>query len=389
MLVLALQTVALTAVVAWLLTPMVIRLAHRFGAVDRPGSRKIHTTPVPRLGGLAVFGAFLAGLAFAAYQDLPRTFTLIRPSVYWAMLAGAIILFVLGLIDDLLGVGYAGKFSIQFAAAIAVWFAGFRIELIAIGTPGDGWQLGWLSLPVTVLWIVGVTNAVNLIDGLDGLAAGIALITTSAVAAIALVSGQTGFVAISAALVGALLGFLPYNFNPARIFLGDSGSMFLGFVLAVISIKSNQKGSTAVATLAPLLVIGLPILDTGLALVRRSWSIGYGGVRSGSMRYVAMNMNRLFLPDRGHIHHRLLDIGLSHKRAVLTLYGLAGILAGAALLDVLSNSRFVAMLLIGVLAATIAALAVMYHLARRQRLRDAAAPAAGSVPIARGAQQGG
>src|SRR5262249_20903201 len=149
--------------------------------------------------------------------------------------------------------------------------------------------------------------------------------------------------------------------------LGDSGSMFLGFTLAVLSVKSNQKGPTAVATLAPLLVIGLPILDTGLALVRRTWRIGSDGVRSGSLRYVVSNVNRLFLPDRGHIHHRLLDIGMSHRRAVLTLYGLTGLFAGAALLDVVSNSRFVALLLVGVLAATVAALAVMYHFALRQR----------------------
>jgi UDP-GlcNAc:undecaprenyl-phosphate GlcNAc-1-phosphate transferase len=332
----------------------------------------------------------MAGLTYAAYQDLPRTLTLVRPSVYWSMLAGTAVLFVLGLIDDLLGVGYAGKFSVQFVAAIAVWIAGFRIEVLALGSPTQMWHLGWLSLPLTVLWIVGVTNAVNLIDGLDGLAAGTALITTTGVAAIAIVSGQTGFVAMSASLVGALLGFLPYNFNPARIFLGDSGSMFLGFVLAVISIKSNQKGSTAVATLAPLLVIGFPILDTGLALIRRSWTIGHDGIRLGSVRYVAANLNRLFLPDRGHIHHRLLDIGLSQRKAVLTLYGLAALLAGVAFVDVISNSRFVGLLLAGVIAATVGSLAVMYHLARRQRARDLAVPpAASTVPVAGSVRHGG
>jgi UDP-GlcNAc:undecaprenyl-phosphate GlcNAc-1-phosphate transferase len=306
-------------------------------------------------------------------------FGLGRSSIYWVLLFAAFGLFLLGLVDDLRGVGFLGKFGIQILAAAVVWAAGFRIEVVAFGSTAGALHLGWLSLPFTVLWIVGVTNAVNLIDGLDGLAAGTALITTIAVAVMALLSGQTGVVAASAALLGSLLGFLPYNFNPARIFLGDSGSMFLGFVIAVISIRGNQKGPTAVAALAPLLVVGLPVLDTAITILRRSWRIGRDGWRTGAaVRYVSRNAYRLFLPDREHLHHRLLDLGLSHRRAVLTLYVMAVGLAGVALIDVVSNSRLVAMLLVGVLAATVAGLATMYHLGRRHRAREKANAEGGS-----------
>jgi UDP-GlcNAc:undecaprenyl-phosphate/decaprenyl-phosphate GlcNAc-1-phosphate transferase len=340
-----------------------------------------------------VFAGFVVGLGYAELYDKVPQFGLGRPSIYWAMLVCTACLFVLGLVDDLRGVGVAGKFTVQIAAAAAVWAAGFRIDVLAFGPSTVPFHLGWLSLPVTVVWIVGITNAVNLIDGLDGLAAGTGLITAVAVAVMALLSGQTGVVAASAALVGGLLGFLPYNFNPARIFLGDSGSMLLGFVLAVISIRSNQKGPTAVAALATVLVLGLPILDTSLAIVRRTWKIGREGWKSGEgTRYVLRNSHRVFRPDRGHLHHRLLDLGLSHSRAVLALYALATTLAGLALLDVMFNSRLVAFLLLAVLAASVAGLSVTTHLARvQQRAREAAnraaVPAAGAAPGR--ARQGG
>jgi UDP-GlcNAc:undecaprenyl-phosphate/decaprenyl-phosphate GlcNAc-1-phosphate transferase len=379
LLAIACQVVLLSAIVAWMVTPLTIRFAARIGAMDLPGGRKIHTQPIPRVGGIAIFAGFLVGLGYAEFHDMVPYFGVGRASIYWVMLLAAFGLFLLGLVDDLRGVGFAGKFAIQILAAMAVWTAGFRIEILAFGSTSGAVHLGWLSLPFTVLWVVGVTNAVNLIDGLDGLAAGLALITTIAVAVMALLSGQTGVVAASAALLGSLLGFLPYNFNPARIFLGDSGSMFLGFVIAVISIRGNQKGPTAVAALAPLLVVGLPILDTALALARRSWRIGRDGWRTGAaLRYMWRNGHRLFLPDREHLHHRLLDLGLSQRRAVLTLYVMAIGLAAAALVDVVSNSRLVAMLLVGVLAATVSGLAVMHHLGRRHRARTLAETGGGA-----------
>jgi hypothetical protein len=216
-----------------------------------------------------------------------------------------------------------------------------------------------------VLWIVGITNAVNLIDGLDGLAAGIALITTITLATIALAREQQsmGVAAISIVLAGSLIGFLRFNFNPARIFLGDSGSMFLGFVLAVISVRGSQKGATAVAVFVPLLVLGLPLLDTGLAVLRRLYRLGnHGGRTQNRLTYMLRNLNYVFLPDRGHIHHRLLDLGLGQRGAVMVLYGAALLLALAGYaLTFKKNGIELALLLGGVLVVSMATfLALLY-----------------------------
>jgi UDP-GlcNAc:undecaprenyl-phosphate GlcNAc-1-phosphate transferase len=297
----------------WIITPGVIRLARWLGAIDLPGGRKTHSEPVPRIGGLAVFFGFVVGMAFAAYTT-GNLLTVPNPGVYWRGLAlAATGLFLVGVADDLWGLSFYWKFAGQIVAATYVWSVGFRIEILT-DFQGGVFELGVLSLPLTVLWIVGITNAVNLIDGLDGLAAGIALITTSAVATIAFASGRLGVTAASVVLAGSLVGFLRFNFNPARIFLGDSGSLFLGFVLAVTSVRGSQKGTTAVAILAPLLILGLPLLDTGLAVTRRLYRLGRRGVRNGGApSYILRNINEVFLPDRGHIHHRLMDMGLSHR----------------------------------------------------------------------------
>jgi len=350
---------------AWMLTPVIIRLAHYLGAVDRPGKRKVHQHPVPRIGGVAVFGGFVAGLLFAAWATGAAT----NPSyvnVYWGGLAlAATGMLVVGLIDDLWGLSFYWKFAGQISAAVFVWTCGFRIEILTHPLGGQI-ELGLLSLPLTVLWIVGITNAVNLIDGLDGLATGIALITSMAVATIAFVRTETGVTAASVALAGALLGFLRFNFNPARIFLGDSGSMFLGFVLAVTAVRGSQKGPTAVAILVPLLMLGLPLLDTGAAVIRRLYRLGYHGAQTnGVMRNVFANFREVFLPDRGHIHHRLLETGLSHRRAVVVLYGVGGLFALSAFSLVFAKSALIAMLLLGVLGT----LLVVFYLALYLRIR--------------------
>ena len=233
-------------------------------------------------------------------------------------------------------------------------------------------------MPITVLWIVAITNAVNLIDGLDGLATGVALITTMTIGIIGFERGLLGVTAASVTLAGALAGFLRFNFNPARIFLGDSGSLFLGFVLAVISVRGSQKGTTAVAILVPLLVLGLPLMDTGLAVFRRTLTLGTRGMRTTSLpRYFLKNYSHVFLPDRGHIHHRLLDLGLSHRNAVLVLYGVGVLFALGAFSVVAINSGWVAILLVVALATAMAGfLGLLYVYARRARRRDAAAVAA-------------
>jgi UDP-GlcNAc:undecaprenyl-phosphate GlcNAc-1-phosphate transferase len=236
-------------------------------------------------------------------------------------------------------------------------------------------EFGALSILVTVFWIVCVTNAINLIDGLDGLAAGLALICTTAVAVIALYRQQVAVTAASVALVGSLAGFLRYNFNPARIFLGDSGSMLLGFLLAVLSIHSNQKGATAVALLAPILILGIPLLDTSLAVLRRLYRLGKrGAISEHRLSYWLRHASIVFLPDRAHLHHRLLDVGLSQRAAVIVLYLGAVLSALSALALVIVKSPVLAVSLLLVLGLLFLAFLVLF-LTTRPR-------AAGSDPAA-------
>lgn len=371
--------------VTWVATPLVIRLARRLGAVDAPGRRKIHGSPIPRIGGVAIFAGFVAGLAFAAHAT-GALWPMGHVSVYWRGLAlAATFMLLVGLVDDLRSLSFRWKFAAQILAATFVWYCGFRIEVLSHPL-GGSLELGIFSLPLTVLWVVGITNAVNLIDGLDGLATGVALITTSTVAVIALIRQELGTAAASVTLAGSLVGFLRFNFNPARIFLGDSGSMFLGFVLAVTAVRGSQKGPTAVALLVPLLVLGLPLLDTGLAIVRRLYRLTNRGRQSPSAaRYVLRNFTTIFLPDRGHIHHRLLELGLSHRRAVIVLYVVAAVLALGAFSLVLLNSPSLAVLLVGLLVASLAGFLTTLYLRVRKLRRIAAAAEprpAGAHPVA-------
>lgn len=369
----ALNILLLAAAVAWTLTPLVIYVAHRLGAVDQPGPRKIHQRPIPRIGGVAVFAGLVSALAYAAYAT---GFMDLLPSkgLYWGTVAAAATaLFLLGLVDDLWGLTFKWKFAVQIVIATIVWLGGFRIEMLSYPFGHQSLDLGVLSLPVTLLWVVGITNAMNLIDGLDGLAVGTALISTTTVAVIAYYRDQVAVAAISVALVGSLLGFLRYNFSPARIFLGDSGSMLLGFILAVTSIHGSQKGPTVVAVLAPLLVLGLPILDTTLAVFRRLYRLGREGAGSDQRvhHFVLRNASRVFLPDQDHLHHRLLDVGLSQRGAVLTLYGVVLLLALAATVHVFNRGAWVALVLVGVLSATTLGLLLLTVIKRRQdRARD-------------------
>ena len=348
-------------VVTWAATPVVIRLARRLGAMDQPSDRRIHATPTPRIGGVAVFLGFLAGLLVAAHAA-GILFTVSRVEIYWSGFAiAATAMLLVGLFDDVRGLSFKWKFGFQIALAILIWFCGFRIEVITHPFGGK-LDLFWLAFPVTLLWIVGVTNAVNLIDGLDGLAAGIALIITGSVAVIAFDMGRLGVTAASVALAGSLLGFLIFNFNPAKIFLGDSGSLFLGFVLAVTSIRGSQKGPTAVAILVPLLIFGLPLMDTCLAVFRRLFRLGHLGTQSHKpVRYMLQNCSQIFLPDRGHVHHQLLDLGMSHRGAVLTLYLVGAVLSFSALAVVILHSPWLAGLLLTVLAVTIAIFLAVLH----------------------------
>jgi UDP-GlcNAc:undecaprenyl-phosphate/decaprenyl-phosphate GlcNAc-1-phosphate transferase len=287
------------------LTPLARLIAFRFNIVSTPGGRHIHGQVIPRLGGLAIYAAavltFLATAWLGPIRDVLQADEELRGL---GLLVGSTIMFLLGVVDDVKSVRALHKFIIQILAASVAWAFGFRMDVIDLPLLGTA-SMGVFSLPITVLWVVGIINAVNLIDGLDGLAAGVVFFAGVTNFAVAYLLGTTFVAVVMATMAGAVLGFLFFNFNPARIFMGDSGSYFLGFLLAVCSIAGPlQKASATVSIAVPIVALGVPIIDTLLAMVRRF-----------------LERRPLFSPDRGHIHHRLLDMGITHRRAVLIIYG--------------------------------------------------------------------
>jgi UDP-GlcNAc:undecaprenyl-phosphate/decaprenyl-phosphate GlcNAc-1-phosphate transferase len=345
----------LSIVCASILTPLVRRLAHRMGALDHAwSSRKIHSRPIPRLGGVAIVVAFyvpLVGLLLF-HSEVGRMFVAERNYVA-GLFVGGLAIALLGVYDDLKGAGAGRKFLVQFAVAGLMYWLGYRVDMIA-NPFGTELHLGWASLPFTLFWIVGVINALNLIDGLDGLAGGVALVAVLTTFLISLQRAHPLMMLFSGALAGSILGFLFYNFNPATIFMGDTGSMFLGFVLATSAIQTNQKSSTAVAVLIPGIALGLPIMDTLLAMGRR-----------------ALRGRSMFQADKEHIHHRLLARGLSHRQTVLVLYGFCVLLGAVALVLTYTNSLESAILLLVVSALVIVALRALGYM-RLDRISDSA-----------------
>ncbi len=299
---------------ALLTTPAVIWLAGRIGAVDRPGVRKVHERPVPRLGGVAILvsalGPFAGGILLRDHgADISPALRL----QMLVLLGAALVIFAVGLTDDLRGLPARVKLLAELLVAAGVCLLGVRLPAVI---RAEGWSLplGSWSYVVTALWLVGITNAVNLSDGLDGLAAGIGIIACSAMALCAWHGGHVMTGALMLALAGSLCGFLIFNFHPARIFMGDSGSLFLGFVIAISSVACTTD-STALAGLSlPALALGIPICDTLCAILRRF-----------------LERRSLFAPDRSHFHHRLLERGLSQRRAVLLIYLLTLVTTGLGL----------------------------------------------------------
>ncbi|HEU4371455.1 MAG TPA: MraY family glycosyltransferase [Methylomirabilota bacterium] len=288
---------AAASVLALVLTPGARALGRRLGIVDVPGQRKMHTGSVPRVGGVGVTLAAVLALAGGTAAGAAAV------QGWLPALLGGLIVFAVGLWDDLRAVRPAVKLLFQAAGAGVAVALGVRIDHVTLF--GTTHALGLLAVPLTLVWIVGLTNAFNLMDGLDGLATGLAIIAAATCAAVAISRGDAQGGLLLVALLGALCGFLPYNFNPATIFLGDSGSLVVGYVLAVTAITGWQKGATALAVAVPLLIFALPIADTVLSVVRRTRGLGVGHV---------------FSADREHLHHRLLGLGLSHRGAVLVLY---------------------------------------------------------------------
>ncbi len=290
------MTLLLCFITSVLVTPLVKKLAFKIGATDQPNKRKVHTKSMPRLGGVAIYISFIVGIY------------LLRPenALFYPILLGSLIIMVTGILDDIVELSAKIKLIGQLVAALLVVLSGLQIEFINLPL---GYQLefGFFGIPLTIIWIVGITNSINLIDGLDGLAAGVSTIALITISIMAIKMGNQFVSGIGIILIGATLGFLIHNFYPAKIFMGDTGALFLGYMISVLSLL-GFKNVTAISYIIPVIILGVPISDTFFAIIRR-----------------LVNKQPLSAPDKQHLHHCLLRYGFSHKQSVLIIYGMSGI----------------------------------------------------------------
>ena len=318
-----LMAIGIAIIISFLATPLVKALAYKVGAIDVPkDGRRMHKTPIPRLGGLAIFLSFL--LSTLLFAEIDRQMK--------GILMGAVIIVILGVLDDIMTLRALPKFFIQILAASIAVYHGCVIQFVSnfnLFSDTLYINLGWLSVPVTIIWIVAITNAVNFIDGLDGLAVGVSAISAGSLLVIALMVAEGNIAIVIAALLGACIGFIPYNFNPAKIFMGDTGSTFLGYILATLSIQGLFKMYAIISFAVPFLILGVPIFDICFAFLRR----------------IAKGQNPM-IADRGHVHHRLIDMGFSQKQSVAITYMITAIL-GLAAVVLTTSGEFKAMFLIG------------------------------------------
>ena len=326
----ATQVFFMAFAISVVLTPIIRKICHQRNLFDLPDhDRRIHTAPIPRLGGIAIYAAFFGTLLIGLLSPgLLHDLLARHGHVLFSLFLSSSLVFGIGVYDDVRGATILQKFLIQTAAAICAYLLGFEMTLISVPFIGSV-SLDLLSFPFTVFWIVGVTNAINFIDGLDGLASGVGFFYVSTMFLLSLFLDNTMTAIFSVALAGAILGFLCYNFSPASIFMGDSGSLFIGFMIATTALHGSQKSSTAVVLLIPIVALGLPITDTILAVTRR--------LSRGRSPFAA---------DREHIHHRLLNKGLSSRQVALLLYGVCIALGVTALLMTAVNNRILTLILI-------------------------------------------
>jgi UDP-GlcNAc:undecaprenyl-phosphate/decaprenyl-phosphate GlcNAc-1-phosphate transferase len=288
-------TLIVCFIISILITPLIKKLALIIGAIDKPNQRKVHQSTMPRLGGLAIFISFIVGMLILQP---------INPSSI-AILIGSSIIVITGICDDLFELSAKYKLLGQLAAAFTVVFLG-DLQVLFINLPfGGHLEFGYLSIPFTILWIVGITNAINLIDGLDGLAAGVSSIALVTISGMALIQGNLFVVAVGTIVLMGTLGFLFYNFHPASIFMGDTGALFLGFIISVLSLL-GYKNVTFISFIIPVIILGVPISDTFFAILRR-----------------IINNQPLSAPDKSHLHHCLLRLGYTHRQTVLLIYTMA------------------------------------------------------------------
>ncbi|WP_127581173.1 glycosyltransferase family 4 protein [Paenibacillus koleovorans] len=316
---------AAACLLALCMTPLVKRFAFFVGAVDKPNQRKVHTRIMPRLGGLAIFIAFVG-----AFFVIAPTIDDYNVKVASALLIGGAIIVLIGALDDRFDLSPRVKLAAELVAALVIVFYGdIQIELVNLPF-GDSFQTSWLSIPLTVLWIIGVTNAVNLIDGLDGLAGGVSAIATGTILVMAILMGNPTVIVLSVLLLGSIIGFLYYNFHPAKIFMGDSGALFLGFSLATLSVL-GFKQATVVSFIVPILILGVPLSDTFFAIVRRR-----------------VNKLPISVADKNHLHHCLLQFGFSHRKTVLIIYAIS-LFFGCCAILLSQTTMWVTILLIALL----------------------------------------
>ncbi|MCM3763496.1 glycosyltransferase family 4 protein [Neobacillus niacini] len=287
-----------------IITPLIKKFAFLIGATDRPNHRKVHQSVMPRLGGLAIFISFLIGLI------------ILRPvnEFSLAILAGCLIIIITGLLDDLLELPARYKLIGQIASACTVVFWG-DLQVVFINLPfGAQLQFGLLSIPFTILWIVGITNAINLIDGLDGLAAGVSSIALITISGIAFLQGNIYVATVGLIVIASTLGFLIYNFHPAKIFMGDTGALFLGYIISVLSLL-GFKNVTFISLIIPVIILAVPISDTFFAILRR-----------------IIHKKPLGAPDKQHLHHCMMRMGYSHRQTVLLIYAMSAFFGMVALI---------------------------------------------------------
>ena len=311
--------------ISFLMTPVAKKIAFKVGAIAKPRKRDMHSKPIPRMGGIAIFTGFMLSFLTIIWK-MPLT----NLKQIIGITLGCGIIFILGFFDDIYELNAKIKFIIQILAATIVALCDIRIDFFSIPFIGDNpVSSNLLSIPATIIWLVAITNAVNLIDGLDGLAAGVSSIASLCLMVLSIKAGYPPATLLTATLAGSCLGFLPYNFNPASIFMGDTGSTFLGFTLGITSVLGLLKGYTVATIFIAVLVLGLPIFDTACAIIRRF-----------------LAGKPIMSADRGHLHHRLVDNGYTHKQAVVTLYGVSGILGLTAIAFFNHNLKFAVLVFI-------------------------------------------
>jgi UDP-GlcNAc:undecaprenyl-phosphate GlcNAc-1-phosphate transferase len=307
----ALLSALIAGVVSSSIVPLVIRIAFFVQALDYPGERRSHGAPVPRLGGLTIAAGLVFGGGSVALMRWPALMGRVTKTELMAVLVATAMVFLVGLVDDITGVSVIGKLVVESAAAVLVVSIGWRFTVLGVGG-GKELPLGLMGSALTVVWIVGVANAINLLDGLDGLASGVVALIAGSVLIYSVLQSNLLAAIVMGAVCGACLGFLPHNWHPATIFMGDSGALTLGFLLAVVSVHSSLKAPAAVAILVPILALGVPVVDTVLVMVVRFLERPEGRI--------VERLLRMFRADRNHIHHLMQRHGASRARVVRAVY---------------------------------------------------------------------